>query len=97
VLVLLLLIPAALGRRALGDVLASFHWAPSYLFAELGPWALLLFGVMSLVPVAASSGLDPDCRLYPRRRRAYFTWGVVLYLLGAVLTVELFDVWNYAH
>ncbi len=97
VLLLLLLVPFALGHRVIHDVLVSFHWAPSYLFAELGPWALLVLGVGVLVPVAASSGLHPESRLYPRGRSALFIWGVVLYLLGVALTIQLFDVWSYAH
>lgn len=97
VLLLLLVVPVALGHRALHDVLVSFHWAPAYLFGELAPWALLVGGVATLVPVAASSGLDPESRFYPRGRRAYFIWGVVLYLLGVALTVQLFEVWSYTH
>jgi hypothetical protein len=96
-LLLLLGVPLALGHRVLRDVIASFHWNLSYATAELGPWLLLLAGVVFLVPVALSAGLTPESRLYPRARAAYFVWGVVLYLLGSVLAVELFDVWSYAH
>jgi hypothetical protein len=92
-----LVVPLALGHRVLRDVIASFHWNLSYATAELGPWLLLLAGVVCLVPVALSAGLTPESRLYPRARAAYFVWGVVLYLLGSVLAVELFDVWSYAH
>ena len=52
---------------------------------------------MFLIPVAVSSGLHPESRLYPRARRSYFVWGVVLYLLGALLAAQLFEVWGYAH
>ncbi len=94
---LLAVAPLALGYRVLRDVLASFHWSLGYATAELGPWLLLLTGVVFLLPVALSAGLTSESRLYPRARRAYFIWGVVLYLLGSVLAVELFDVWSYAH
>lgn len=97
VLVLLAVIPLALWHRVLHDVLVSFHWSVSYGAAELGPWLLLLAGILFLVPVAVSSGLDPESRLYPRGRRAYFVWGVVLYMLGAILAVQLFEVWTYSH
>ena len=97
VVVVLVGVPLVLGHRVLRDVIISFHWSLSYAFGELGPWLLLLAGVGFLVPVAISSGLDPESRLYPRARRVYFIWGVILYLLGAVLTVELYDVWAYAH
>jgi hypothetical protein len=97
VILLLAVVPVALWHRVLRDVLVSFHWNLSYAAAELGPWLLLLAGVVALIPVAVSSGLHPESRLYPRGRRAYLVWGVVLYLLGAVLAAELFEVWGYAH
>ena len=97
VVTLLVVVPLILGHRVLRDVIASFHWSLAYAFAELGPWLLLLAGVGFLLPVAISSGLHPESRLYPRARRAYFIWGVILYLLGAVLAMELYDVWAYAH
>src|SRR5437763_16769465 len=97
VVLCLVIVPISLGRRLLSDVLESFHWDVSYLGAELGPWLLMLAGVAFLLPVAVSAALDPENRLYPRVRRAYFIWGIVLYLLGAALTVELFDVWGYEH
>jgi hypothetical protein len=92
---LLVVVPLALWHNVLHDVLASFHWSVSYAAAELGPWLLLLAGVLFLVPVAASAGLHPESRLYPRGRRALFVWGVVLYLLGTLLAAQLFEVWGY--
>jgi hypothetical protein len=89
--------PLVLWHRVLQDVLASFHWSLSYAITELAPWLLLLAGVVFLLPVALSAGLTPESRLYPRGRRSYFVWGVVLYLLGSLLAVELFDLWSYAH
>jgi hypothetical protein len=96
-LLMLMAIPLALWHRVLHDVLVSFHWSVSYAAAELGPWLLLLAGVVFLVPVAVSAGLHPESRLYPRGRRSYFVWGIVLYLLGALLAAQLFEVWGYAH
>ena len=48
-----------------------------------------------LLPVALSAGLHPESRLYPRRRSVYFIWGVVLYLLGIVLVLEVYNLWRY--
>jgi hypothetical protein len=96
-LLVLMAIPLALWHRVLHDVLVSFHWSVSYAAAELGPWLLLLAGIVFLIPVAVSSGLHPESRLYPRGRRSYFVWGIVLYLLGALLAAQLFEVWGYAH
>jgi hypothetical protein len=96
-LLVLTAIPLALWHRVLHDVLVSFHWSVSYAAAELGPWLLLLAGIVFLIPVAVSSGLHPESRLYPRGRRSYFVWGIVLYLLGALLAAQLFEVWGYEH
>jgi len=96
-LLLLAAWPLALWHQVLRDVIASFHWSLSYTAAELGPWLLLLAGILFLIPVAVSSGLHPESRLYPRGRRSYFVWGVVLYLLGTLLAAQLFEVWGYAH
>jgi hypothetical protein len=96
-LALLTVVPLALWRRVLRDELASFHWSLGYAATELGPWLLLLAGIGFLLPVAVSAGVHRESRLYPRARGSYFIWGVVLYLLGIVLAVQAFDVWNYAH
>lgn len=97
VIALLAAIPLLLWHRVLSDVLASFHWTPVYLLGELGPWLLLVVGLGFLIPVALSAGLDPESRLYPRGRRAYFIWGVVLYLMGIAVVVQMYDLWNYSH
>ncbi len=96
-LLVLVAAPLALWHRVLHDVLASFRWNVSYAATELGPWLLLLAGIAFLLPVAVSSGLHPESRLYPRARRSYFVWGVVLYLMGALLAAQLFELWGYAH
>jgi hypothetical protein len=96
-LLLLAATPLALWHGVLRDVLDSFQWNVSYAATDLGPWLLLLAGIAFLLPVAVSSGLDPESRLYPRARRSYFVWGVVLYLMGALLAAQLFEVWGYSH
>jgi hypothetical protein len=97
VIAVLAAIPLLLWHRVLADVLASFQWKPVYLLGELGPWLLLAIGLGFLIPVAVSAGLDPESRLYPRGRGRYFIWGVILYLLGIAVVVQMYDLWNYAH
>jgi hypothetical protein len=87
--------PLILWHRVFGDILHSFQWTPSYLMVDLGPWLLLAVGVALLLPVALSVGLHPESRFCPRGRRVYFLWGVVLYLLGIVLVIQLYDLWKY--
>jgi len=89
--------PFAVYHQVLSDILVSFHWSFGYLVGELSPWFLLLAGTAFMVPVAASAGRDPESRLYPRARRAYFAWGTVLYLLGLALTVQVAQLWSFAH
>jgi hypothetical protein len=87
--------PLILWHGVFGEILGSFSWTLPYLAADLGPWLLLATGVGCLIPVALSARGNPESRFYPRGRRAYFIWGVVLYLLGIVLVVELYDLWMY--
>lgn len=93
----LVVLPLALWHRVLTDIVASFHWSLNYVVSELGPWFLLLAGVTFLLPVALSAGRHPESVLYPRARRAYASWGVVLYVLGITLTSQVAAVWGFAH
>ncbi len=56
------------------------------------PWALLAAGLLFLVPVAWSAGMDPDSRWFPRARAAYAGWGVTLYLLGFLLAWQVMQI-----
>ena len=53
------------------------------------PWALLAGGLVFLLPVAWSAGMDPESRWFPRARGAYAGWGVSLYLLGLFLAWQV--------
>ena len=46
-------------------------------------------GLIAAFPVVLSIGRTPDSRLYPRSRGALAGWGVSLYLLGALLVVQI--------
>jgi hypothetical protein len=74
---------------AAADILSSFHLSLGYLAGELAPWLILLTGLGFLTPVAVSAGRDPEDPLYPRNRRAYLAWGVILYLLGFCLALQV--------
>jgi hypothetical protein len=83
------LAPVAIWHGLLADILSSFHLSLGYLAGELAPWAILLTGLGFLTPVALSAGRDPEDPLYPRNRRAYLAWGVVLYVLGFCLALQV--------
>ena len=53
------------------------------------PWLLLAGGLLFLLPVAWSAGMDPESRWFPRARAAYAGWGVSLYLLGLFLAWQV--------
>ena len=89
--------PLALWHSVLSSILRSFTWNFIYMVGELSPWLLLATGVAFLVPVAASTSLSPESRLYPRARRAFIAWGTSVYLLGLILAVEVATVWRYQH
>ena len=94
-LIVLGVLPFVIWHRVLGDILSSFHWSLGYVAGELGPWFLLLAGIAFLIPVAVSVGLHPEHRFYPRARRAYAGWGIVLYLLAVILLVQVSVIWKY--
>ncbi len=53
------------------------------------PWALLAGGLLFLLPVAWSAGMNPESRWFPRARAAYAGWGITLYLLGFLLAWQV--------
>jgi hypothetical protein len=53
------------------------------------PWGLLVAGLVFLLPVAWSAGMDPASRWFPRARAAYAGWGITLYLLGFLLAWQV--------
>jgi hypothetical protein len=56
------------------------------------PWGLLALGLLFLLPVAWSSGMDPASRWFPRARTAYAGWGVTFYLLGLLLAWQVWQI-----
>jgi hypothetical protein len=56
-----------------------------------------VLGLAFLLPVAYSSGMDPDSRRFPRFRRAYAGWGITLYLLGIALATQVAQLYDLHH
>ena len=80
----------------IADIASQFRLDGRY-FVEWAPWVLLVLGLAFLLPVAYSSGLDPDSRHFPRYRRAYAGWGITLYLLGIGLAVQVAQLYSLHH
>ena len=89
-------LPAVLFHRVILDIAHEFRLDARY-FLEWAPWVLLVLGLAFLLPVAYSSGLDPDSRYFPRFRRAYAGWGITLYLLGIALATQVAQLYALNH
>jgi hypothetical protein len=89
-------LPGVLFYRVIFDIAHEFRVDARY-FLEWAPWVLLVLGLAFLLPVAYSSGLDPDSRWFPRFRRAYAGWGITLYLLGIALATQVAQLYELHH
>jgi hypothetical protein len=94
--VLAAVVPAVLFHRVILDIAREFRLDARY-FLEWAPWVLLVLGLVFLLPVAYSSGLDPDSRWFPRFRRVYAGWGITLYLLGIALATQVAQLYALRH
>ncbi len=85
-------LPFVLFRRVVEILVAADpQWEVHYL-SGWTPWILLGAGLLFLLPVAWSAGLNPDSRWFPRSRGAYAGWGITLYLLGFLLAWQVMSV-----
>ena len=82
-------LPAWIFRDLLAHLATSFEPDVNWLFTGAIGFALMLGGLLASVPVVLSIGRTPDSRLYPRSRGSLAGWGVSLYLLGAMLVVQI--------
>jgi hypothetical protein len=81
-------LPIVLWWRAITDIASAFKLDWGY-FTGWVPWALIVAGLLFLVPVMLSVGRNPEGRWYPRARNAYAGWGITLYLLGFALATQV--------
>jgi hypothetical protein len=80
--------PAALYYDVVAVLAAQPRLEVAYLSGWV-PWALLVAGLLFLLPVAWSAGMSPESRWFPRARAAYAGWGISLYLLGLLLAWQV--------
>jgi hypothetical protein len=96
-LVTAIVTPAFLWHGLVSDIATRFRWDFTYFVSEWTPWFLLAGGIVFLAPVAFSAGRASEGRFNPRVRRAYFGWGVVLYLLGLLLATQVAQIAALSH
>ena len=82
-------IPVVLFRDLLSDVARTFEPSLNWLLTGASGFALIFAGVIAVTPVVISIGRTPDSRLYPRSRGSLAGWGVSLYLMGAMLLIQI--------
>ena len=87
-------LPVVLFRGVVSDLAAEPHWSQLYYLTGWTPWVLLATGLLFMVPVVVSKGMDPESRYFPRARTAYAGWGVTLYLLGFLLAWQVARIQN---
>jgi hypothetical protein len=81
-------LPVVLFHRVV-EVLAEQPKLELHYLTGWTPWVLLVSGLLFMVPVAWSAGMNPESRWFPRARSAYAGWGVSLYLLGFLLAWQV--------
>jgi hypothetical protein len=82
-------LPAWIFRDLLSHLATSFQPDANWLFTGAIGFGLMWTGLLASIPVVLSIGRTPDHRLYPRSRGSLAGWGVSLYLLGAMLVVQI--------
>jgi hypothetical protein len=81
-------LPFVLWHRAISAVTSHFRVEAQYLTGWVA-YAMIVVGLVFLVPVLLSIGRHPESRLYPRSRNALLGWGISCYLLGLALATQV--------
>jgi hypothetical protein len=82
-------LPIVLWRDAVAALAQGFDPSLGYFLAAWTPFCLIGLGLLLLVPVVYSIGLNSYAAAYPRRRNVYAGWGISLYLLGLALATQV--------
>jgi len=82
-------LPFALWHNVMGDILAEARIDFRYMVMELTPWLLMGLGLACFAYVMVLDRRDRDRRFYGTPTRAWFAWGVTLYLLGFGLATQV--------
>lgn len=86
------IVPALLFHDVVAALAADVKLGDLRYLSGWTPWVLLVAGLLFLLPVALSAGMNPESRWFPRARAAYAGWGITLYLLGFLLAWQVMGI-----
>jgi hypothetical protein len=86
--------PFALWHRVMADIASEARVDLRYVVMECAPWLLMGLGLACFAYVMVLDRRDRDRRFYGEPTRAWFAWGVTLYLLGFGLATQVAQMAN---
>jgi hypothetical protein len=82
-------LPFVLWHRVMADIASEARVDLRYVLMECSPWVLMGLGLACFAYVWVLDRRDRDRRFYGQPTRAWFAWGVTLYLLGFGLATQV--------
>jgi hypothetical protein len=82
-------LPFALWHDVMADIASEARVDLRYVVMECSPWLLMGLGLACFAYVWVLDRRDRDRRFYGEPTRAWFAWGVTLYLLGFGLATQV--------
>jgi hypothetical protein len=82
-------LPLTLWHDLMADIASQARVDLRYLVMECSPWLLMGLGLACFAYVWVLDRRDRDRRFYGEPTRAWFAWGVTLYLLGFGLATQV--------
>jgi hypothetical protein len=86
---LALALPFALWHSVMADIASEARVDLRYVVMECSPWLLMGLGLACFAYVMVLDRRDRDRRFYGEPTRAWFAWGITLYLLGFALATQV--------
>jgi hypothetical protein len=82
-------LPFVLWHNVMADIASQARVDLRYAVMECSPWVLMGLGLACFAYVWVLDRRDRDRRFYRQPTRAWFAWGVTLYLLGFGLATQV--------
>jgi hypothetical protein len=89
-----LALPFALWHNVMADIASQARVDLRYVVMECSPWLLMGLGLACFAYVMVLDRRDRDRRFYGEPTRAWFAWGITLYLLGFALATQVAQMAN---